>query len=151
MKIPEVAHKHPQRVYVVRTSFWAGHSDWEDAPVAARSQDGRTLWNTLENDKSFLKPNWGQHTDHHKELASSSTQLPRNNPATQLYYTQLYTHYSSLKNHHPVSVPSQAVPQAIRSRDSCQDIESTPTPLSWSNHRDSPPGGRRMKKTINNF
>ena len=39
-----MAHNHLQRVYVVRTSFWAGHSDWEDAPVAARSWDGRTLW-----------------------------------------------------------------------------------------------------------
>ena len=34
---------------------------------------------------------------------------------------QLYTHYSSPKNHHPVSVPSQAIPHAIRSRDPCQD------------------------------
>ena len=33
MEIPEVAYNHPQRVYVVKNSFWAGHSEWEDAPL----------------------------------------------------------------------------------------------------------------------
>ena len=33
MEIPEVANNHLQKVYVMRTSFWAGHSDWEDAPL----------------------------------------------------------------------------------------------------------------------
>ena len=70
MEIPEVASNQPQMVYdIVRTSFWAGHSDWEYAPVAARSQDGRTiLWNFGE---------WQVISE-----ASSTTQLPWNNSAT---------------------------------------------------------------------
>ena len=37
----------------MRTSFWAGHSDWEDAPVATRSWDGRTLWNACRTTSHF--------------------------------------------------------------------------------------------------
>ena len=40
----------------------------------------------------------------------------------QLYSTQLYSN----PTHHPVSVPSQAIPHAIRSRDPCQDVSQPP-------------------------
>ena len=48
MEIPEVAHNHPQRVYVVRTSFWAGHSNWEETPLPQEVEMEERLWNTLE-------------------------------------------------------------------------------------------------------
>ena len=69
-------------------------------------------------------------------LYSTSTTLP----------FLLYTSTLLNPTHHLVSVPGQAVPHATRSRDQCQDKRSTPSPLSRSNHRDSPPGGRQMEQ-----
>ena len=46
MKIPKVANNLPQRVFVERTSFWAGHTDCEDAPVAAHPTWSTQLYNT---------------------------------------------------------------------------------------------------------
>ena len=85
MEIPEVAKNHPQRVFVMRTSSWAGDSDWEDAPIATRCRDGRnTLWELWRTTSHF----WSLIEDNlyipHKESVSSPTQLPRNNPATVL-------------------------------------------------------------------
>ena len=46
---------------------------------------------------------------------------------------------------HPVSVPSQAFPHAIRSRDQCQDNGRRPHRSVGSTRRTSPPEGWRME------
>ena len=77
----------------------------------------------------------------------------------QLFYSTILLNYSTsttltyllysptLLNptHHPVSVPSQAIPHAIRSRDQCQDNGRRPHRSVGSTPRISPPEGWRMK------
>ena len=49
MEIPEVTNNHPQRAYVYRTSFWAVHLNWEDAPCCReKSRRKKPLRNTGE-------------------------------------------------------------------------------------------------------
>ena len=81
MKIPKVANNHPQRVYVERTPFWAGHSDYGDARVAARSQDGRTAGETGDRQVILEAWQWITYTFRTIKSASSLMQLHRKNPA----------------------------------------------------------------------
>ena len=61
MKIPKVAF-HPQRVYVLITSFWAGHSV-EKLPLCCCTEDGRnTLKNTISLSKSNIQNNISNYT-----------------------------------------------------------------------------------------
>ena len=135
-------------------------------PVAARSRDGinNTGGNTLENYKSLLKPDRCRHTDHHQRVSLFTSAIPRttqptiqnhlrrhlpSSTSTTLYSTLLYepnsTHPTLLNpTHHPVSVPSQAIPHAIRSRDQCQDNGRRPHRSVGSTPRISPPEGWRM-------
>ena len=153
-------------VYVVE-NFLLGWSPRlrSSPPVAARRWDG-IYTGTLENYKSLLKPVRCRHTDHHQRDSLFTSAIPRNsddakstyfsrtlnsttNYSTQLLYVQesnlptLLTY--STTQLHPVSVPSQAFPHAIRSRDQCQDNGRRPHRSVGSTRRTSPPEGWRME------
>ena len=129
-----------------------------------------TNWNTLEKDKSLLKPDRCRHTAHHQRVSLFTSQIHRttqpmiqnhlrrqlpSSTSTTLYSTLLYEPNSlhptllnsTLLNptHHPVSVPSQAIPHAIRSRDQCQDNGRRPHRSVSSTPRISPPKSWRME------
>ena len=159
-----MAHNHPERVYVVRTSFWAGHSDWEDPPVAARSRDGRNyeklwrtaslFWSLIEVDihssqrislftnatSSDQSSNLQNHLSRH--LASSHSTLHINE-----FYLLIYKQLLYFLTQRSVSVLSQAIPQATRSRDQSQDIVQLTTPLSRHNTGTNLPEEGEQKKS----
>ena len=158
-------------VYVVE-NFLLGWSPRlrSSPPVAARRWDG-IYTGTLENYKSLLKPVRCRHTDHHQRDSLFTSAIPRNSDdakspkapstyfsrtlnsttTTLLNYptstnpTQPTLHTYSTTQLHPVSVPSQAIPHAIRSRDQCQDNGRRPHRSVGSTRRTSPPEGWRMK------
>ena len=159
-------------VYVVE-NFLLGWSPRlrSSPPVAARRWDG-IYTGTLENYKSLLKPVRCRHTDHHQRDSLFTSAIPRNsddakspkapstyfsrtlnsttNYSTQLSYVHesnstYSTHTYSTTQLHPVSVPSQAIPHAIRSRDQCQDNGRRPHRSVGSTRRTSPPEGWRME------
>ena len=140
-------------VYVVE-NFLLGWSPRlrSSPPVAARRWDG-IYTGTLENYKSLLKPVRCRHTDHHQRDSLFTSAIPRNSDdakspkAPSTYFsrtlnstTTILLNYSTSTTltyllysptilnptHHPVSVPSQAIPHAIRSRDPCQDVGRCP-------------------------
>ena len=102
-------------------------------------------WNTLENYRSLLEPDWCRHTDHHQRVSLFTSAIPRttqptikapstifNLNYTVLYttlrtqlYTQLYSTqlYPTTPTHHPVFSPQSAT-------------RSTPSPLSRFNPKD---------------
>ena len=78
-----------------------------------------------------------------RTLNSTTTTLLNYPTSTNPTQPTLLT-YSSTQLH-PVSVPSQAIPHAVRSRDQCQDNGRRPHRSVGSTRRTSPPEGWRME------
>ena len=133
-------------VYVVENFLLGWSPRLRRCPQLPQEVEMESTLDTLEKDKSLLKPDRCRHTAITKGSASSPAQIPRttqptiqnhlrrhlpSSTPTTLHSTLLYepnsTHPTLLNltlpnpTHHPISVPSQAIPHAIRSRDQCQD------------------------------
>ena len=58
MEVPKVAC-YPQRIYVFRTSFWTGHSDWKGTPACCHTEKRGHLeeadeWQDILGTKSWI-------------------------------------------------------------------------------------------------
>ena len=151
MEIPQVANNHPQRVYFVRTSFWASHSDLEDAPhCRTMSRWKRMLRDTGEWQVISEAWSWS-YTFHTKGQPLYQSYFPGESsnlfkspkaPSRNLLWNSQHnestlpstlqpnstqpnsTIYSSHKQStpHPVLVPSQSPSLTHQKQGTCQDI-----------------------------
>ena len=88
MEIPEVANNHPQRVYVLRTFFWAGHSDWKGTPPVAAQKNWENNHSNNTGEQQVILGSWS--------LKNNSTQ--RINPSLmQICWNKLRQPFLMLK------------------------------------------------------